>query len=740
MYTVNQAKQEMPTLEDKFAEVNRPPSRILTADGVELYRVSAENRIPLKFSQIPEHVRNAIIAAEDKRFYSHSGVDEQGLLRAFTSVFQSGHFSQGGSTITMQLAKRLYNGSERSFRRKMDDIAYAYEIESYLGNKNRILELYMNQVYFGEGAHGIGAAAKVYLNKPVEKLTISDAALLSRCVRLPSRENPIKDIDIAMRNRDVVLRIMRDEGMISESEYEDALAEKPKINKRPPLTTAFYSAGYGQYVVQHVLDEVEEQHPTLDLKSGGYTVYCTIDSKLQKLAEKSVRDRVKEYAVHKVNQGMCVVVDSEGKILCEAGGVDFNKNEFNIVTKGAMQPGSGFKPFLYATALRDGVIGPDEYISNAPITIQPPGQKPWSPQNASWKENAPGYRLPTALALSVNRPAVHTILKVRPQTVAQAAYDVFGFRTKLAPYPPLALGSTAVNPLELIEGYSVFMLHGDRIRPYVISRIVGKDGEIIDPGHAMKFGSVLNPQVCETMDHLLRLVVEEGTGKPARAIPNSRGKTGTTNSAKDAWFTGYADGVLCSAWVGNQRKVNGRWQEFPMASNVFGGTTAINIWCDVMRVAQARFGKKMNYEPAQPPVEAPVKKTPEKPADEIKPDVTTPDPPVDEPPVDPGTQPGTDPATSPTDPGKGQTVPPTDTLGGDPATVPPIGNEDVDNTKPKTRRQKPPKGGDEGQTVTVEVCADSGLIASAYCPETVTRTFSKNSAPKRKCSIHRPGG
>ncbi|AIE86955.1 penicillin-binding protein, 1A family [Fimbriimonas ginsengisoli Gsoil 348] len=597
---IKEAEAQAGTIEEKFVEVARPPTRILTADGVELYRVSEENRIPLKLAEIPDHVKNAIIAAEDKRFYQHNGVDEQSLLRAFVSVFKQGHVGQGGSTLTMQLAKRLYNGNEKSFRRKLQDIAFAYVMEREVASKNRILELYLNQVYFGEGAHGIGAAARTYLSKNVKDLTISDAALLARCVRSPSRENPIKDPKGSLENRDVVLHIMHDEHMITDSEYDKALAEVPKLNPHPPETTAAYSAGYAMHFVQHVLQTLQEDDPTLDLKGGGYTIYTTIDSHLQRLAEKTVQRIVEENRRMKINQGAFMAMDRDGHILCEVGGVSYKRTQYNIISQGHLQPGSGFKPFVYATALREGTIGMGDYLSNAPIRLPNGSGGYWEPKNSSPRENASGYSLEDALALSVNRPAIWTILKVTPRVVADTARDAFGFRTKLEAYPPLALGATAVSPLEMAEGYSTFMLRGDRVRPYPLAKIVGPDGEVKKEYTPQKFGGVFDPRVCEDIDTLLRAVVQKGTGTAAQDVPDARGKTGTTNDAKDAWFTGYSDGVLGVAWVGNQKIVKGKWTVLPMADRVFGGTTAIHIWRAVIKEARQRYGHRMEPDNTPP--------------------------------------------------------------------------------------------------------------------------------------------
>jgi penicillin-binding protein 1A len=348
------------------------------------------------------------LAAEDKRFYEHPGVDNVGLMRAFFSIFKEGRVSQGGSTITMQMAKRLFSGNERSLKRKIQDIAYAYAIEKYK-TKDQILLLYLNEVYFGETAHGIAAASQVYFGKNYKKLTASDAALLARCVRLPSKYNPIKDLKGSIANRDVVLRIMKEEGMLDQKQYARALAEVPKINPHPPKTTAKYTAGFGKHLVDSILEQVRADNPELDLKTGGYLIESTVDSKLQKLAEKEARSVVKNFAYFKVNEAAFVAMNSDGKILCEVGGVNYARNQYNIITKGLRQPGSSFKAIVYAVGLQQGVIsGPDSYLSNAHYYVRDPWTgKVWDPKNASPRENAPGYDVRSAFKLSVNRPAIH---------------------------------------------------------------------------------------------------------------------------------------------------------------------------------------------------------------------------------------------------------------------------------------------------------------------------------------------
>ena len=736
---------QTPDFQDRMEAVSRPPTRIVTADNVELYRISNEFRIPIKdLDEIPPHVRNAILAAEDKRFYEHPGVDNVGLMRAFFSIFKEGRVSQGGSTITMQMAKRLFSGNEKSLKRKIQDIAYAYAIEKYK-TKDQILLLYLNQVYFGETAHGIAAASKVYFGKDFKKLSVSDAALLARCVRLPSRYNPIKDLKGSMENRDVILRIMRDEGMLDTKKYEAALAEKPKINPSPPKTTAKYAAGYGKHFVDSVLEQLRKDAPELDLKDGGYLIETTIDSKLQKLAEQVARETVKEFAYYKVNQAAFVAMNSEGKILCEVGGVNYAKNQYNKITKGLRQPGSSFKAIVYAVGLQQGAItGPDSYLSNARYReVNPYNGKVWDPKNASPRENASGYSVLDAFKMSVNRPAIHLLREIGPRTVVQYARDSFGIQSELAPYLPLAIGSSAVKPIEMLEAYSVFMLRGDRVKPYAISRIVSPAGEVVKQYQPQRFTGVMSFGVCETMDQLLRAVVTNGTGYPnANMVPNARGKTGTTNDARDAWFDGYADGIVGVGWAGNEQlqKINGRMvaTPIPMNGSAYGGVITAKMWGRIMKVARERFGETLPQSAPSTIASAvpPVRHT--------DPDSELVKPPQDDQPI-----------SKPVD----ETAPPPDETTTIPDSVPPITplddierrareeekrqeeakKRELAREEARERRRREQEERERSNSVTLEVCADSGMLATMYCPETVTRTFPKNRAPNRSCRLHGPG-
>ena len=382
----NDAKEAMGDLQSRIDSVNKKASKIVSADGEVLYSVSSEFRIPLKLSQIPKPVRNAVLAAEDKRFYQHSGVDMTSMARIVFVAAEKRHLSQGGSTITMQLVKLLFNGSSRTFKRKMNDIAYASVLEQNL-SKDQILEIYLNKVFFGQGAFGIGEAARVYFGKNIDELTLGEAALLARCIRHPSTENPITNPQKALENRDVVLGVMLDEHMITQAEYDKAVDEKPHILSRASARGIKIKPG-AEYFVDHVLRYVEKDMG-LDLVNGGYTIETTLDYKLQRYAENSVREVVEENRHQKINQGAFMVMDSDGKILAEVGGLNYRHHQQNIITHGSLQPGSGFKAILYTTALKAGVVNMDSILSNAPIHKDDDGSGPWDPKNASQNENNP---------------------------------------------------------------------------------------------------------------------------------------------------------------------------------------------------------------------------------------------------------------------------------------------------------------------------------------------------------------
>lgn len=795
------APDRMDALTRTVEALNTKPTEILASDGEVLFRVSSENRVRVKLSDVPVMARNAVIAAEDKRFYEHSGVDFIGIVRSMREVARTQRATQGASTLTMQLAKVLTDGSQKTLTRKMDDIALAIYMERQM-TKDQILEMYLNNVYFGEGAYGIGAAARVYFDKDVKDLTLAEDAMLARCIRRPIL-NPIRNLQAATENRNLVLGIMRDEKMIDQSQYEEAVAEKTHVNPHPQKTVALKPNG-ADYFVDHVLDIVREQYPNLDLKTGGYTIETTLDSRIQRRAEEAIKKYIAEF--HRqfhVNTGALVLIDKDGEILAEVGGANYRRNSYNAVSQGHMQPGSGFKPFVYASAFKDGVLqSPDDFVSNAPIRQRDPSQPSgwWTPHNDSKRMNAAGYTVRTALAESINLPAIHTIEKEGPERVVEYAHDNFGFQSKLQANPTLALGSSEVSPLEMAEGYSVFMLRGDRVRPFAIKRIIGPDGSVVAEFQPQVFHSVWDTDACERMDGLLQDVVRHGTAAVlpdgtalAAAIPDARGKTGTTSNNTDAWFNGYADGLLEVVWCANEQKEHGVYVRKRMSSSAFGATVALPIWKDVMELAlkvhpegpiaaaptdssatdqaAAKFKSSDDNGDSQASGDQPTPdNSPQQPADIPKSPTDNPDgtagqtpaaPPTDSPGVtgtpppsaSPGqpspTKTGTSPTASAASPPNGGA--PASTAGGGTGTATAAGGASSSSTsgtaggtsksgaaqtiaKPARTAKKRSSGQD--QYVTLEICDQTGLRATIYCPETTFRTYKKGTEPKKYCNVH----
>lgn len=724
------AQDLMPSLIEKMSAVSAQPSQIFSRDGVLLYQVSPEFRLPIDdIKAVPASVTNAVLAAEDRRFYEHQGVDVIAMGRTLFVDIRDQRLSQGGSTLTMQLAKRLSSKGQKTFSRKLQDMAIAVQLERYY-TKDQILKLYLNEVYFGSGAYGIQAAAEVYFGKTLKQLTVAEAAMLARCVRKPSEDNPYANLGRAIENRNTVLETMVSEGMIDNNTYEKARLEQPKLRAR-----SFGSGArkfHAPYFVDDVLATLKRDHPEIDLNKGGYRIETTIDMAVQGAAEQAAQSVVRENRDKNVRTAAFVVMTKDGQILAEVGGVDYKREQFNAVTSGAMQPGSSFKPFVYATAFAEHTLSRSDTLSNERLSV-PDGQGGyWMPKNSAghYGGNVP---LETAFKMSINIPAVRALETVGVSKVLDYARSVFGLHigdTQVG--ESLALGACEVNPLQMAEAYSVFMTGGDRVTPYPIQQIVGPDKSIIAAYDPKIVRGVLSENVCQDIDALMRAVVESGTGTRANTVPDARGKTGTTSDNKDAWFCGYADGVVGIGWVANEyRDARGRKVKGEMRG-IFGGNTTVNLWTPIMLIAQKKYGHRFDTgpktkpasdafsgpDPANEPLDPAVS------PDAKKVDLTPGDPNVVAPP--PGgatdtTTPGTDPALA----APGRTV----------VEPPPLPDVKVEEPKPRDRpKSKPPPAAIE--YVTVDVCADTNLRANMYCTEVISKRFRKGTEPKRVCRLH----
>jgi len=737
-------QSEMSSVEDRLIVADSNPSVILAADGSELLKISEMYRKPFSIDDVPPMVLDAFVAAEDRRFWTHSGVDPIGLLRAAFVSAKDRRASQGGSTMTMQIAKQLVNGGDKTPERKARDIVLALELEKRK-TKKQLLELYLKLAYFGEGAFGLASAADVYFGKEINQLTLSEAAMLARCVRRPSDQNPEVNYRKALLNRDVVLGIMKEEGMITNGQYKDAVRDRPAVK-----TTRYKAAlahSRAPYFVDHVLKVVRDEFPDIDLKKGGYRIETTLQPDVQQIADNAVRETVAQNRASKVTAGAFILIDRNGGILAEVGGQDYSTQKFNVATSGTRQPGSSFKPIVYSAALATGVIKPGQMISNAPISMdQGPGQPPWQPQNGGKNENAPFYSIDRAIAKSINRPALHVYFDTGREVVVDYAHKVFGLTQDIPPVASLPLGVIAASPMQMAEVYSVFALGGDRVEPSPLKRIIGPDGTLLKDYRPVVARNVLNADVVKTMDGYLRGVVTSGTGYKAMVVPEARGKTGTTNDHRDAWFCGYSNGLIGVAWVGNVKSNS------PMSSRVYGGVVSVQFWTAVMKYAVPKYGTNpaagaisvhsqravMNPESPEatkvgdPAVNDSTKANPDDPnlVDPSFGDPITPEPdPAGVPPTPDITKGGGDPSIpQKLDPEKSGAKGPIQTASQEKAavgtTAPPANRKETSRTVPKE------------EMIDVELCADTGDLASRYCPSTVTRRYPKSKVPRRVCREH----
>ncbi len=737
---IKEVRPKLALLSNVRQSLDIPPTQIISSDGKILYEFVAEKREWVNIENVPKIVQDATIAAEDKRFYEHGGVDYvAGIKKVFTTV-KEGEMSGGASTITMQLAKRLFSDSEQTVNRKIQDMAIATEIEKTY-DKKHILEMYLNQVYYGSYAYGVKKAAEVYFDKPLDKLTVAEAAMLSRCVRRPSSQNPFKNLEVSTKNRNVVLKLMLEEKMITQDVYESSIKEKVKLSKRPP-SAGERSTKQAPYFVDYILKEIQSkpQFEEIDIESGGYKIYTTLDTRLQKKSDEQVRRLVDRYRRSRITTGSFLLLNREGKILAMTGGYDYDRNQFNATTQGRRQPGSSFKPFIYSLALEQRVIGPGDALTNENRTFRLAGNPPYAPRNSSGRYGG-SVDLGSAIAFSLNVPAVDALYRYGKSRglndFSKRCRTEFGFESPIHPYLSSALGASEVSSVEMARGFSPFMLSGGRFEPFGIVKILGPNQEVLyTQVQRIKRGAV-KPEVSDLLDSYMRGVVLRGTARAASGITNARGKTGTTSDNKDAWFCGYTDKFMGIGWIANERvekRSDGSKRAVydEMSSSVFGGTYTVQIWTGVMREAQRIYGEKANGRGA-PSVrwsgEVDMDRDPDAGRD---PEVTDPaegDPGTTENIETPDRSSGRTPEVSPpVEPETGPAeVPPTEAEPRRPAQSDPPRQENPP-------RKDPPE--ESGGTITVVTCADTGMVAKDSCPEKSPRTYRKGRQPKRACTKH----
>jgi penicillin-binding protein 1A len=528
-------------------------TRLYSSDHELLAEFFLEKRDPVPLETIPTDLKTALVATEDRQFYHHVGVDLKGILRAVIKNIWAGEFAEGASTITQQLAKTLFLTPRKTLIRKMKEALLAYQLERRY-TKDEILAFYLNQVYFGSGAYGVESAARIFFGKSVKDLSLAECALIAGMPKSPSRYSPLVNPDLAVRRRNIVLKQMAETGAISAAAYREAAAEPLPAPERITQTTK------APYFVEFIRKQLEEIVGPARLYREGLTVFTTLFYRDQLVAEAAIAEGLA--AVEKRTgpnepqsadlQSALLSLDvTGGGIRAMVGGRDFYKSPFNRATDAVRQPGSAFKPFVYACAVERG-FPQNRLILDAPVAFKgASGDTDWQPQNYS-KSYEGEITLRRALVQSKNIPAVRLIEMIGPSAVARFSRDC-GIATPLAQDLTLALGASGVKLLDLTSAYAVFPNRGEWVEPWGIVEIQDSAGRALWRPKPHK-RVVMSRTGAAIMTDMLVGVIQEGTGRHAAMLKRPlAGKTGTTDDYRDALFIGFSPSIACGVWVGNDR-------------------------------------------------------------------------------------------------------------------------------------------------------------------------------------------
>jgi penicillin-binding protein 1A len=525
---------KLPPMADWTVPQRAANVRIVAEDGTLITNRGDSSGQSLTLDEMPPYLPEAVIAIEDRRFYWHFGIDPIGLARAAFTNIVSGGVVQGGSTLTQQLAKNLFLTPDRTFERKVQEMILAVWLEARL-TKKQILELYLNRVYLGAGAYGVDAAARRYFGKSARSVNLAEAATLAALLKAPSSYSPILHPKASEARAQQVLAAMREAGYIGDREATLALSTEVK-----PVRDI--AGGSGRYVADWVMDQLPDYIGSID---QDIIVDTSIDLRLQAAAQKAVTSTLADDGVkYGVSQAALVAMDSDGGVKALVGGRDYSTSPFNRAVDGLRQPGSSFKPFVYLTALENGLV-PETVRVDQPISING-----WKPQNSSKNYKGP-VTLLTALSQSLNTVSAELTAEVGPQAVVATARRL-GITSPLLPTPSIALGTSEVTPLEMTAAFVPFSNGGHGIIPHVIDRIMTSNGDILYERSGSGPGQVIDPMYVGMMNAMLRETINSGTGRKA-AVPgwDAAGKTGTSQDFRDAWFIGYTRMLTAGVWFGN---------------------------------------------------------------------------------------------------------------------------------------------------------------------------------------------
>lgn len=523
---VSIARSELQSFEELKQSPNGQMVRVRAADGTIIQTIGPSFGRWLAIDDIPDNMKDAMVAVEDRRFQYHYGVDPIGIARSIYQRYLKGRFTQGGSTITQQLARNLFLNNRREFGRKIREMILATAMETKF-SKDQILELYLNKVYFGGGAYGVDAASRRFYGHSANELDLAESAIIAGLVKAPSNYSPTADAQAAIDRASVVVEVMQDAGMITAAQANEVKPSEVKLAADRPQNSVRYFTDYALPQLDNLIDETEKP----------IDVWTTIDLKLQRAATTAVQSNVP-----RGSQGALVSLDRDGAVLAMVGGSDYVASNYNRAVTALRQPGSSWKLFVYLTALEAG-LRPTDKVIDEPVDING-----WIPRN-SGDRYAGEISLKTAFTFSKNTIAAQIGNEFGTSTIAGMARRM-GITTPINTQPAMVLGSSEARVIEMVRAYAIIGAGGKDVEPYVISKVTTIDGDILYQHRKPSSRQIVEDWVAAGMTELMENAVQNGTGRAAQIGRPTAGKTGTTSSNKDGWFLGFSSGITTGVWMG----------------------------------------------------------------------------------------------------------------------------------------------------------------------------------------------
>jgi len=547
------ARGEIDSFEDLKASPNGQMIRVRAADGTVIQSLGPSFGRWLSIDQLPSEMKDAMVAVEDRRYYIHPGVDPIGITRSLYVRAIDGRWTQGGSTITQQLARNIYLNNNKEFGRKIREVILALAMETKF-SKDQILELYLNKVYFGGGAYGVDAASRKFFDHGAENLSLAEAAIIAGLVKAPSNYSPTADAQAAIDRATVVVGVMQDAGMISAAEAAKVKPADVKMAKQQPQDSVRYFTDWVLPQLDGLIDETEKP----------IDVWTTLDLKMQRAATTAITANAPRGA-----QGALVSIDRDGAVKAMVGGTDYVTSNYNRAVTAVRQPGSAWKLFVYLAALEAG-FRPEDIVEDKPVEIEG-----WQPKNSSGNYDGE-ISLRTAFAYSKNTVAAQLGQEVGASSIANMARR-FGITTPINTQPSMVLGTSETRVIDMTQAFASVASNGRSITPYGISKVTTIDGEILYTAKPARSVQLVEDWVAGAMTDLMQTAVATGTGRAANIGRPVAGKTGTTSSNKDGWFLGFSSGLTTGVWMGRDdaRSIGG----------LEGGRAPAQAWAAYMRVA-----------------------------------------------------------------------------------------------------------------------------------------------------------